>query len=408
MPMSHVGCTRLRLVLSAFLLGMSCAFAVPGIAQAADPVDLFLSDVHDDPDPAHAYTTITYTMYAGNRGPGTASAVTVTAQLPLDVSFRPSASDDRCEATLDTVTCDLGALPGNAMASPLLIGLTSTRDRVLSLTFTVSTAESDVDPADNTRTETTTISTPADADISLRLSATMGPIYAGEMFFFSAEVGNSGPAPATGVTAVLRIPAGVTVVSPEPGCVPDGAESVCTVGPLELPPSSGSIAILGLTASASGDYEISGYATADQPDPDPADNTDSGPFTVLPASDLAVTVAESADPALPGQPLAYTMTVANHGPSPASDVSLTDEWSSTLPGGLELLGVESSQGICAVTASGSADCRLGGLASGVTATVTITFRPRGTGTVTNHAEVTATEADRDPANNLATEPTSVR
>ncbi|MFI7577417.1 hypothetical protein [Micromonospora sp. NPDC049497] len=379
-----------------------------GTAHAAEPVDVFIADVDDRPDPAYSHSTVSYVISVGNRGLGTATAVTLTAQLPTGVSFQPSGSDERCSPTLTTVTCDLSTVSGTGMASPLVIGVTPTTDRLLSMTFTVSAAEPDADVSDNTQTETTTVTMPVDADVSLNLDAGAGPRYAGEPFFISAGLFNFGPAPATGATTVLRLPTGLSVESSGASCIPDVAGAVCTIRPMDLPPTGGSVALLQMSASAAGDYTISGSLTADQPDPQPANNTDSVTFTVMPAADVAVTVVESADPTGPGQPLTYTVTATNHGPSPASAVSLTDRWSGAVSGGLTLLTVGASQGQCVLIAPDRINCELGQLASGATAAVTIRLRPRGVGSVTNQAQVTATEHDRDPANNLATKTTLVR
>jgi uncharacterized repeat protein (TIGR01451 family) len=395
-------------VLSALLLGLVPVLVLPaGPAQAADPVDLFIDNLYDYPDPANAYGTVSYNMSVGNRGPGTATSVSLTTQLPPGVSFQRSTWDDRCSATLTTVTCSLSILPANGMAPPLIIEVRPTTAGPMSLTFTVTATEPDSNPADNSRTETTMVIMPTDADVALDLGSVFAPVYAGEPFFISAGVFNYGPAPATGATAVLRLPAGLSVLSGA-SCVPDEAGSVCTVGPMDLPPPGGGFAIIRVLASAPGTYTISGSATADQPDPQPANNTDSVTFTVAPGADVAVAVAESADPTGPGQPLIYMVTVTNNGPSPASDVSLTDEWSTTVPGGLALLSVETSQGQCTTTAPATIDCDLGVLASGAVGTVTIRLRPRGRGSVTNEARVTAAEHDWDPTNNIATATTAIR
>ncbi|SCL20017.1 conserved repeat domain-containing protein [Micromonospora rhizosphaerae] len=400
--MSRPARTRL---LSALLLGLVSVVIPAGPARAADPVDLFISDVSDRPDPVFAGSTVSYFVSVGNRGPGTATGVLLTAPLPVGVSFQSSGGDDRCSATSTAVTCDLGTMGAPGVTSPLIIQVTPTEAGTLSLTFTVSSDEPDADPSDNTRTATTTVTTPTEADVALQLNASAGPTYAGTQFFISAGAFNSGPAPATGVTARLLLPAGLSVLFGA-ACVPDRVGSVCTVGPMELPSPGGSIALIALTASAPGAYTISGSVTADQPDPQPANNSGAVTITALPAADLAVTVSESADPAVPGRPLTYTLTVTNRGPSP-SVVHLTDEWSGTVAGGLKLLSLEPSQGGCGSPTAGRVECDLGTLASGATATVAVSLRPQGVGTVTNQVRVTGTEYDGEPTNNAASETTAV-
>ncbi|PWU50197.1 hypothetical protein DLJ46_07655 [Micromonospora globispora] len=401
MPMSRLARTRL---LSALLLGLVSVVVPTGAARAAAPVDLFVSDVSDSPDPVFAGSTVSYTVQVGNRGPGTATGTLLTAPLPARASFQGS-NDDRCSATSTLITCDLGTLGAPGMVSPLIIEVRPTEAGTLSLTFTVSSTEPDTNPSDNSRTATTTVTTPTEADVALQLGAQYNPIHAGTQFLISAGMFNSGPATATNVTARLRMPAGLSVTSGA-ACVPDGTDSVCTVGPTELPAPAGSTALLWVTASAPGDFTISGSVTADQPDPQPANNSSSVSFTVLPAADLAVTVSESSDPSLPGRALTYTLTVTNHGPSPSA-AHLTDAWSATVAGGVTLLSVEPSQGGCGSTIAGRVECDLGVLASGATATVAVSLRPQGVGTVTTEARVTGTEYDGDPTNNTATETTAV-
>jgi uncharacterized repeat protein (TIGR01451 family) len=399
---------RRRAVLSALLLTVLSVFVIPaGTAHAADPVDLFIESLYDSPDPVNAYAKASYTVWIGNRGPGAATAVTLTTELPSGVSFQPSPWDDRCTANAMVVTCDFATVWPNYPPSPVAIDLVATTAGSISLTFTVSAAEPDANPADNSQTETTTVVMPTEADIALELCCS-APAYAGQAFGVGAGVFNAGPAPATGATAVLRLPAGVSLVFERP-CVPDGAELLCTViGPVDIFPSTGLASPLLMVASAPGTYVISGYASADQPDPDTTNNSGSVTVTVAPAADTAVTITESADPTRPGQALTYTVTVTNNGPSPASNVSLTDEWSAAVPGGLALLSVSGSQGQCTLTARARVDCDFGELASGATATLTLRLRARGVGSVTNQAQVTAIEFDADTTNNAATETTSIR
>jgi uncharacterized repeat protein (TIGR01451 family) len=138
-----------------------------------------------------------------------------------------------------------------------------------------------------------------------------------------------------------------------------------------------------------------------------SNNADSTVVNASPAADLSVQITESADPATPGQALRYTVTITNHGPSPASAVTLANTWSTTVPGGAQFLSFGTTQGQCVRTVDGSIDCQLGGLASGADATLTVRLRPRGIGSVTAQAQVSAAEFDRDTTNNADSETTRI-
>jgi uncharacterized repeat protein (TIGR01451 family) len=111
--------------------------------------------------------------------------------------------------------------------------------------------------------------------------------------------------------------------------------------------------------------------------------------------------------ASPGSAITYTVTVTNNGPSPASAVALTDSWSATVVGGVQLLSFAATQGQCALTSAQRIDCQLGGLANSANTTVTVTVRARGTGSVTDQAQVSAAEFDPNTANNADSETTAV-
>ena len=79
--------------------------------------------------------------------------------------------------------------------------------------------------------------------------------------------------------------------------------------------------------------------SANEPELNPLDNTNVTTFTVQVRADLSVTSAISG-PAVAGETLSYTLTVANVGPSDAADVVLAD----TLPLSTRLVSAAPSQG----------------------------------------------------------------
>ncbi|WP_030689151.1 DUF11 domain-containing protein [Streptomyces globisporus] len=123
-----------------------------------------------------------------------------------------------------------------------------------------------------------------------------------------------------------------------------------------------------------------------------------------PYADLSVTKSGTTTVSI-GDRATYTVTVTNAASSTATatGVTLTDTLSG---GGATLISAIPSQGTCTTTAT-AANCALGSLAPGASATVTVTAEPRTTGTLTDTARVSATQTDPVTTGNTATATTSV-
>ncbi len=114
--------------------------------------------------------------------------------------------------------------------------------------------------------------------------------------------------------------------------------------------------------------------------------------TVTPLARMSIAMAGPGSPVQASSTFTYNITVNNSGPSTATNVTVTD----TLPAGVSLVRVTSSQGNCTAL-----PCVLGTMNSGTTATVAIEANANETGTYLNTATVAATEADPNPADNTA-------
>jgi uncharacterized repeat protein (TIGR01451 family) len=118
-------------------------------------------------------------------------------------------------------------------------------------------------------------------------------------------------------------------------------------------------------------------------------------------ADLAVSMTDSPDPVAFGSDLTYTINVKNNGDLQATGVTLAD----TLPAGASIVSATTGHGSC--SGAGPVSCNLGTLASGESATITVTIKPPAVRTITNTASVTLNETDAATGNNSASATTTV-
>jgi uncharacterized repeat protein (TIGR01451 family) len=399
---------RLLWLKAALLIAAAMLFSVASPAEAEPPAraDMAIFDVSDFPDPATQSEAVRYQVEMANLGPSTATDVRLTVQLPTGLRFEPSMSDSSCTESAGMVTCSFASWDANA-AGVIVLSATATTPGLIDLTFHVTANEPDPHRANNTSVETTQVNEAIEADLSIAVGDAQG--YAGQPIFLSVGVFNGGPADATGITVTLEFPSGLALAEGEQGSctVGEGGTTTCQLGFGSIPSGRGSARPIELHSDTAGTYSVTGSVSADQPDPNTSNNSDVGTVAVHPAADLSVSKADSSDPAKPGQKLTYTVTVTNSGPSPATEVKLFDTWNTDVSGGAVLLSFTPTQGSCAQTGAASIECQLGTIAAGANAVVTIVLRPRGSGTISNTASVSAAEFDADSANNSVTEMTQV-
>jgi hypothetical protein len=121
-----------------------------------------------------------------------------------------------------------------------------------------------------------------------------------------------------------------------------------------------------------------------------------------PSADVSVSnITDSSDPAPLAQELAYAITVRNAGPSSAHvavEATTSGAWHMRPSAG-------PSQGSCYTVASIS--CNLGFILPGASATIIVTTRPTGLGTLTLSATALDFYSDPNTSNNQRSESTTV-
>ena len=238
-----------------------------------------------------------------------------------------------------------------------------------------------------------------DAEIAVSKSGPAEAV-AGENFVYTLTASNSGPLIATNVIFTDTLPANVSFVSADdPDCLANGSVVACKMGKVVI---GGSKSVnITVHADTAGTANNSTFATLNQHDPDPSNNTSATVVTnILPAeADLSVSMSAPAG-AAPGSQFDYTIVVGNDGPVDATNVTLTD----VLPAGVSYVSSNfpgAGPTASCTEASGTVTCALGTLLKNTTTTVTITVQVNTLGELSNTASVTADQPDPNPANNTS-------
>ncbi|MGG5258682.1 CARDB domain-containing protein [Phycicoccus avicenniae] len=349
---------------------------------------------------------VTFTLTVRNAGPSTATGVRVTDELDPALSGAVATSTTgSCAVDGATLACDLGTLPPTP-GTPVVITVTADLDPdftgTLENTGSVTATTPDPVPANNSATATAGSSATADLTLTKAMSPT-API-PGSAVTFTLTARNEGPSTAVGVVVTDRLdPAiGAVTATADDGtvCTVDGGELSCPVGTLE-PATEVTVTVTGTLATGfTGQLTNTGTVGATTPDSDPSNNSDTVQGVAAPSAD--VTVAKSLAPTspVPGQPVTYTITVDNTGPSAAAAVTVTDQVSPALTG----VTATTTAGSCAVSDGNALTCADGTVEPEATVTVTVrgTLSPDFTGPLSNTAAATSSTPDPDTSNNRAT------
>jgi uncharacterized repeat protein (TIGR01451 family) len=339
----------------------------------------------------------TYTIVVSNAGPSSVTGATVTDTLPAILTGATFTASGTGGASgfangsgniSQTVNLPVNSTITYTVTATISAGATGT----LSNTATVTAPSGVLDPStgNNSATDSDTLSPKADLRVSQTVSNATPNV--NDLITYTITLTNAGPSNATGVSLLDQLPAGLTFqnASTATGSYNSGT-GVWTVGNL----ANGGTDTLTITAkvvSPNAQTNTASVNTADQPDPNTANNSSSVTETPQQA-DLQVNETVSNPTPNVNDIITYTVTVKNAGPNNATNVSLLD----ALPAGLSFQSVSTATGSYN---SGTGVWTIGSLANGATDTVTITAK-----VVSPNAQVstvsvnTADQYDPDTTNN---------
>jgi uncharacterized repeat protein (TIGR01451 family) len=136
---------------------------------------------------------------------------------------------------------------------------------------------------------------------------------------YTLTASNAGPNDASGVTIEDLLPAGLEFIDASRGCDNAAGTVTCDLGTIANGNNS-SVTIKALTTAALAGSSAGNLAsvTANEPDPNLANNQASATIDVQPLVDLRLTKVASNRSPTEGGPVGYTLSLVNSGPSPAT------------------------------------------------------------------------------------------
>ncbi|WLT40264.1 DUF11 domain-containing protein (plasmid) [Synechocystis sp. B12] len=332
-----------------------------GITASSD-----LSFGKTGPATVAAGAPISWTITGNNAGPSVATNVTVTDNVPAGVTgITASGTGWSCSIAAQTVTCTRPSLAVGAAPAITISGTAPTTAQTLVNTCAATSAEPDPTPGGSC--EATTIVQPV-VDLSIVKSDSADPVVAGAALSYQLDVANAGPSAASTVTVSDTLPSGYTATAASGtgwSCSIAGQNISCTRPSLAVG-SAPAITITGTAPTTAGTILNTASVSSPETDSNPGNNTDSETTTIAAAAGLAVAKTDSVDPVVGGAALEYRIDVLNSGPTPATDLVVTD----TLPPGYTATAASGTGWSCS-TAAQTVTCTRPSLAVGAAPAITI-------------------------------------
>jgi len=350
--------------------------------------DVRVTKTPDEPNnDIDAGDAATFTIGVENLGPGTASNVTLTDQLPAGTWTLGGANAADCSINgSNLLTCSFGTLAAGASRTITVARATTAADcGTITNTATVAAAN---EPAANTGNN----SDPGEIDVLCaqidieKTANPAGPVNAGDPIGFDIVVTNNGAGEARGVTVTDALPAGFSWSEDSADCSITSNVLTCTFGDLaagasrsvhlSTPTDAADCGLVTNTASVS--------TTNDGSDSD-------GATVVVQCPDVSVVKTADNSPISAGDTAAFTIVVSNTGLGTAKNVTLNDP----LPAGVAW---SEDSADCSI-ASNTLTCSFGDLAAGASRTIHVSGLTDAAdcGTLPNTATVAATN---EPASAL--------
>ncbi|WP_333041384.1 DUF4347 domain-containing protein, partial [Microcoleus sp. Pol17C6] len=357
-----------------------------------------------------AGSSVAYTLTTTNRGPDPAADVTITDSIIPGLTGVSVSDGGTYDPVSGIVTFPALTALANAATATRTISFIAPATRTdISNTARSSAATFDPIATNNNGSTTNKDGTPTNSTVTTSIAPNADlattktgstDARAGSLVSYTIATVNLGPSPAEAVTITDSIVPGLTGVTASNGGVYDPVTGIVTFGPVAIANAETLTRTIGFTVPPSlTSISNTARSTSITPDSTPANNNGTNPNATVTTSIDAVAdvVTQKTAPASikVGDTLLYTITTTNLGPSPATNVVITD---SLIPG---LTNVSVSDEGTYNPDTGTIDFpAIATLASGSSVTRTLMFVPPPTLTsITNIVLSRASTFDPDLTNN---------
>ena len=374
------------------------------------------------PSPVIGGGIVTYTSIIQNLGPSPAVDARITYNLAVGMTFQvgsTAGSNWSCSASGQVVTCDYSAGIANATNAATLTWqakVTGNQVGTLTTNGSISSTTADGDLSNNSASADVTVV--AGTDVQMVKTVNADPVIGGQPMFFTLQVNNLGPHPASGIVVTDTLPTGFTGINTtgtnatDWACTVTGQQVQCTRP--TLPVGSASPITVNATAPDNASIAATGTAasntaavTSTSQESNPANNASTVNFTLKrDGVDMRpVNLTRSPDPVAQGSTITTIFNVRNDGPRVATG---TIRATFQLAVG-ETFSAASGSGWTCSQASGLVTCdRAGPVALGgttpaitITSVATSTGVLNGTACVSQGAGLQPVEGEINPGNDCS-------
>ena len=321
-------------------VGATSGFPLTVLSSAASflvhPLaDLSLTKTVNNPAP-NVGGPVTFTLNLANLGPSPATNAQVTDLLPSGLTF-VSATPSQGTYNATTGLWTAGTIT-TAAPQTLVITATVASPAAQTNTATITHADqSDPNAGNNIASAT---ETPQQANLVLSKTVSNATPNVGSTVSFTVSLKNMGPNTATDVQVTDPLPAGLTFVSATASQgTYNGATGVWSAGTVDVAGGVRSLVINATVASPAAQTNTATITHSDQFDPNTANTVATATETPQQADLVLSKTVDNPTPNL-GATVNFTITLADSGPAPATNVQVTD----VLPSSYQFVAAFPSQG----------------------------------------------------------------